>query len=78
MPLVLTNDDPAWDRLDEDTKAYLQQIANNCLWLIAKGDLAGAVAEMKSHSLSNEEKIAMWFRLDSKQRSAMKRQMKGA
>lgn len=65
----------AWDQMDEDQQKRLQMIAD-CV--LAEIDLKGAAAAAallhdETEGMVAEEKIALWTRLDSKTRSAIKK-----
>jgi phage recombination protein Bet len=63
----------AWEAMDEEEQAFLQKIANEVISIIASGDVVAAHDYLASQSLAAEEKIALWTRLDSKARSALKK-----
>lgn len=61
----------AWESMAPDEQIWLQDIANQAISLINKGDIKGAVQHIQDQNLQNEEKVALTTRFDSKQRSAM-------
>lgn len=63
----------AWEAMDADEQAFLQKIADEVISIIASGDVAAAHDYLSSQRLAAEEKIALWTRLDSKARSALKK-----
>lgn len=65
--------DGAWEAMNEEEQAYLQGIATQAGELLASGDAEAAHDYIQSQSLDPDEKIALWTRLDSKQRSALKK-----
>jgi len=65
--------DGAWEAMTEEEQAYLQGIATQAGELLASGDAEAAHDYIQSQNLDSDEKIALWTRLDSKQRSALKR-----
>lgn len=65
--------DGAWEAMSEDEKAFLMQVAERAGELLAAGDAEAAHDHIQSQNLDADEKIALWTRLDSKQRSALKR-----
>lgn len=67
-----TPTDGAWDRQSPESQAFLQSIANQVAETVLT-DEAAAWDYLHSQQLDSEEKIALWTRLDSKQRSALKR-----
>ncbi|HET8686576.1 MAG TPA: ERF family protein [Methanosarcina sp.] len=60
-----------WDALELDQQTFLQDIANEAISLINKGDVKGAIQHINDQKLDNDEKAALATRFDSKQRSAM-------
>jgi hypothetical protein len=65
--------DGAWEAMNEEEQVYLQGIAKQAADLLASGDAEAAHDYIQSQNLDSDEKIALWTRLDSKQRSALKR-----
>lgn len=65
--------DGAWEAMNEEEQAYLQGIATQAGELLASGDAEAAHDYIQSQNLDSDEKIALWTRLDSKQRSALKK-----
>jgi len=63
----------AWEAMDPDEQAFLQKIADEVIAIIGSGDVAAAHDYLSSQRLAAEEKIALWTRLDSKARSALKK-----
>lgn len=65
--------DGAWEAMSEEAQAWLQDHADHIISLGA--DRAEDVCEyLNSLNLAPEEKIALWTRLDSKIRTAIKKQ----
>jgi phage recombination protein Bet len=65
--------DGAWDAFNDEEKAFLVEIADKVTHTIASGDIDAAHDYLASQNLVSEEKIAVWTRLDSKSRSALKK-----
>lgn len=65
----------AWDSMDEDAKAFLLKVAAEVIGRVAN-DPADAVDYLEGQLLTSEEKIALWTRLDSKTRAALKKAQK--
>ena len=63
----------AWEAMDADEQAFLMDIANNAAALLDSGDAEAAHDHIQSQNLTSDEKIALWTRFDSKQRSALKK-----
>lgn len=63
----------AWDAMDGEEQAFLQNIADQVVQIIGSGDVMAAHDYLSSQNLASEEKIALWTRLDSKQRAALKK-----
>lgn len=65
----------AWESQPLDMQNFLLDLAHRATKLIAKGDIAGAYDEIEGQEWTDEmAKVALWSRLDSKQRSALKRE----
>lgn len=62
----------AWDKLDLDEQKRLQFIADNVRHTLEEQGAVEAVKLLEEQGLDNDEKIALWSRFDSKERSAMK------
>ena len=67
-----------WDALPEKRQAALLEMAGIVNEYIETGDPAGAWSYLTRVTLSTDEKAALWTRLDSKTRSAIKRAEKEA
>lgn len=65
-----------WDALDEEQRAFLQKIADSVLDLMP--DASAAMEYIESQHLETDEKVALWTRLDSKTRTALKKAQKEA
>jgi hypothetical protein len=65
--------DGAWDSMGEEGQSFLQEIAEYCIALIDSGDVSAALDHIESNRLIAEERIALWTRFNSKQRSALKK-----
>lgn len=59
----------AWERMDEEAQAYLEQLAARVKGL----DIPDAVALLEGTQLDADEKVALWTRFDSKFRAAIKK-----
>lgn len=60
-----------WDALDGEQQAFLQKIADSVLDLMP--DASAAMEYIESQQLETDEKAALWTRLDSKTRTALKK-----
>lgn len=67
----VTPTDGAWDVMDADSQAYLLKLAADVAGRL-DADPADAWDYLHSQELGSDEKIALWTRFDSKQRSALK------
>ena len=65
-----------WEALDGEQQAFLQKIADSVLDLMP--DAAAAHDYLASQQLDTDEKAALWTRLDSKTRTALKKAHKEA
>ena len=61
-----------WDSLTPDAQKWLQGIADNVRAELEQKGAESARSVLEEQGLSNEHKIALWSRLDSKERSAIK------
>lgn len=66
--------DGAWEAMDSESQAFLLGIAAKIGDYFEANDVAGALAYVQSQQLTPEETIALWTRLDSKTRSALKKE----
>ena len=62
-----------WESLSEEAQGYLVEQVTTARERITLGDVHGAVEFLDSLGLDADEKVAIWTRFDSKERSAMKR-----
>lgn len=67
----ITPTDGVWDALDGEQQAFLQKIATAVLDIMP--DAKAAHDYIASQQLDTDEKAALWTRLDSKTRSALKK-----
>jgi hypothetical protein len=65
--------DGAWENLSPDERTFLSDIAMTVVGLLADGKVKEACAHLDDQLLDADEKVAIWTRFDSKQRSAMKK-----
>lgn len=63
----------AWESMDPDMQTFLQDIANNVHALFKRNDARGAWDEIESNKLRQDELLALWTRLESAERSALKK-----
>ena len=63
----------AWEAMGEEEQAFLAEVATQAIALLASDDAIAAHDHIQSQNLNSDEKIALWTRFDSKQRSALKR-----
>ena len=64
-----------WESLDVEEQKYLQGVADSVIAELNNGDVESAVTVLEAEKLDADEKVAIWTRFDSKQRSAMKKQI---
>ena len=62
-----------WDSMPADEQTFLNDLANEVRAFIVVRDVQKAVEHLESANLGAEEKIAIWTRFDSSERSAMKK-----
>lgn len=65
--------DGVWESMSDEAREYLQGIAIEIVDLIAKQGAPAAHDYLAGLRLDSEEKTALWTRLDSKTRSALKK-----
>lgn len=70
----VTPTDGAWEAMDGESQAFLMGIAAKIGDYFEAGDVAGALDYVHAQTLTSEETIALWTRLDSKTRSALKKE----
>lgn len=63
----------AWESMGPDEQIFLQDIANNARALFKRNDIQGAWDEIESSKLRQDELLALWTRLESAERSALKK-----
>lgn len=63
-----------WDSMDDESKVFLSSMAAKIVDYYDAEDVPGALEYVKAQNLTSEEQIALWTRLDSKVRSALKRE----
>lgn len=73
--MLHTPNDGAWEAMEPDMQIYLHDLANEARSLLAKGDVAGAIDHIQDANLDNDQKHALNTRFDSKERSAMKKEI---
>ena len=78
QPTPITPTAGVWEALPEKRQAALLEMAGIVNEYIETGDPAGAWSYLTRVTLSTDEKAALWTRLDSKTRSAIKRAEKEA
>ena len=69
--------DGAWDAMSNDQKIGLEGLAITLKDFHKAGDMAGCVNHMDVQKLDGDEKKALWTRLDSKIRAAIKKEIEG-
>jgi len=62
-----------FNSMDDETKDIIENIAMDVRLLLKKDDIAGAVEYITSQEFDADSKTAFWSRLDSKERSAIKK-----
>lgn len=70
----VTPTDGAWEAMDGESQAFLMGVAAKIGDYFEAGDVAGALDYVHAQTLTSEETIALWTRLDSKTRSALKKE----
>jgi hypothetical protein len=62
-----------FDSMDAKTQELIEDIAADVRMLLQKNDVAGAIEYINLQELDADSKTAFWSRLDSKERSAIKK-----
>jgi hypothetical protein len=62
-----------FDSLDDETKEWLESTAMEVRVLLQKNDIQGAIDYITMQEFDADSKTAFWSRLDSKERSAIKK-----
>ena len=62
-----------FDSLDDETKEWLENTAMEVRVLLQKNDIQGAIDYITMQEFDADSKTAFWSRLDSKERSAIKK-----
>jgi hypothetical protein len=62
-----------WESMDTESQAFLRGIANDVKGYLALPDVKQAVERLNSETLDSDEKTAIWYLFDSKERSAIKK-----
>jgi hypothetical protein len=63
----------AWEGLDSGTQNWMLDEAMAVTVMLSDGDVEGAANHIDNLKLDSDYKVAFWTRLDSKQRSALKK-----
>ena len=63
----------AWDSLSSDEQKRLQMVADSVRAEMDKNGPVAALTTLEEQGLDNDEKIAVWSRFDSKERSSLKK-----
>jgi hypothetical protein len=62
-----------YDAMDDETKEWLESTAMHVRWFIKNNDIQGALDFINTQKFDADTKTAFWSRLDSKERSAIKK-----
>ena len=62
-----------FDSLDDETKELIENIAMDVRMLIGRNDMQGVIDYINLQEFDADTKTAFWSRLDSKERSAIKK-----
>jgi hypothetical protein len=62
-----------FDSMDAKTQELIEDIAADVRMLLVKDDVAGAIEYINLQEFDADSKTAFWSRLDSKERSAIKK-----
>jgi hypothetical protein len=70
---TITPTSGAWEAMSEGQQAALLSLASDVLGLLAQDDALAACRAIEDATLGADEMVALWSRLGSKERSALKR-----
>lgn len=73
LPAPITPTTGAWERMSQDEQTFLTDLAMEVADILSTKGAAAAVKHIDAANLDADEKVALWTRFDSKQRSAMKK-----
>jgi hypothetical protein len=73
QPGHITPTSGVWESLDVDVQTYLRDLSEEVRAFLVQGNVAKACDHLDAQNLGTEEKVAIWSRFDSKERSAMKK-----
>lgn len=63
----------AWEAMGEEEQAFLSEVAKQAIALLESGDAEAAHDHVQTQNLGSDERVALWTRFNSKQRSALKK-----
>lgn len=73
QPVKILPTDGAWDAMSADEQSFLTDISMEVVRLMTVVSADEAHKYLENQKLDDDEKVALWTRLDSKTRSALKR-----
>lgn len=73
QPVKILPTDGAWDAISPEEQSFLTGIAMDVVRLMTTASADEAHKYLEDQKLDGDEKVALWTRLDSKTRSALKR-----
>lgn len=73
QPVKILPTDGAWDAMSADEQSFLTDISMEVVRLMTVVSADEAHKYLENQKLDGDEKVALWTRLDSKTRSALKR-----
>lgn len=69
--------DGVWDALDEETKVFIQKLADWCIDTVKDGRTDEAASYLREQNLGAEELTGLWTRMESKVRTPLKKALEG-
>lgn len=75
---VIKPSDGAWESLSDESKSKVMDLYAVIAEYCEQGDHDSAANELQSAALDSEEKVALWEKFDSKDRSAIKKAIESA
>lgn len=62
-----------WEETDPENQTFLREVADKVKLLISEGDVPSAVGHLEAQKFDSDDKTAIWYLFDSKQRAAIKK-----
>lgn len=70
---TITPTSGAWEAMSPDQQTWLLDVVDEVRAYLVQGNFGGACKHLDAQNLGTEEKVAIWTKFDSKERSGMKK-----